>query len=119
MAGVADSNEFQEVFTVRKLSVVDGLYVFTEEEDRDLFATACRANGAEIVTGSEPLNGGEGAARLIAAERGDALENLGFTALAEDIREGLEPATALHRLRETVAPTEAKAAATLIAEWIQ
>lgn len=86
----------------------DGIYVFAEGSDAERFAAAVdhEADDESAVkfhrafVDEQALNVGAAAERLIAAERGDVLEDLFGPALAEDVREGLPLDEVLQRLTE-------------------
>jgi hypothetical protein len=103
----------------------DGIYVFAERPDAERFAAAVdhdadddavvEFHGAYV--DEQALNAGAAAERLIAAERGDVLEDVFRPALAEDVREGLPPAVALRRLHEV--GEGGSDAAGLLRRWIE
>lgn len=100
----------------------DGIYVFSERADAERFADAVdhESDGDGMVESRRafltetPVNLGAAAERLIAAERGDALEQAFGPALAEDLRQGLSLRAALIRLREVDSR-----AGRLVRRWIE
>jgi hypothetical protein len=103
----------------------DGIYVFAEHADAERFADAvdhevdARATVEfhRAFVSETPVNLGAAAERLIAAERGDALEDVFGPALAEDVREGVPLESALRRLEE-VGEGDSVAAG-LLRRWIE
>lgn len=95
----------------------DGIYVFADRFDAERFADAIRAGGSECHADETPINVGAAAERLIASERGDALEGAFGPALAEDVREGRALEAALDALRELGEGDSD--AADLIRGWIE
>jgi len=63
----------------------DGIYVFGASADAGRFKAAVEDGCSRWET---PVNTGDAAERLIVAERGDVLEDLGWPTAAEDLREG-------------------------------
>lgn len=102
----------------------DGIYVFAERTDAERFAAAVEhdADDDEVVgfhrafVDEQALNVGAAAERLIAAERGDVLEDVFGPALAEDVREGTALDIVLGRLCQ-VGEADSEAAA-LVRRWI-
>jgi hypothetical protein len=103
----------------------DGIYVFAERSDAERFAAAVDHDAGDdavvefhrAFVDEQALNVGVAAERLIAAERGDALEDVFGPALAEDVREGLPLTAALIRLRE-IGEVDSTAGL-LIRRWIE
>ncbi|MBS1895598.1 MAG: hypothetical protein JST59_30225 [Actinobacteria bacterium] len=103
----------------------DGVYVFSEHADAERFADAVdyECDGTEMVefhrafVAETPVNLGAAAERLIAAERGDVLEDLFGPALAEDVREGTALEVVLRKLRE-VGEGDSDVAV-LVRRWIE
>jgi len=93
----------------------DGAYVFAHGRDARRFAETIRDGGGDAYGSEQAVNVGDAAERIIAAERGDVLEDKGWPELAEDVREGLALETALGRLREI--GEEASEAAELLRRW--
>jgi hypothetical protein len=104
----------------------DGIYVFAEHGDAERFAAAVdhhRADDAVPVefhrafVDEQALNVGAAAERLIASERGDALEEVFGSALAEDVREGWPLGEVLRDLCEV--GEGGSDAADLLRRWIE
>jgi hypothetical protein len=98
---------------------VDATYLFARAADADAFAAALTRPDDPFVTGAEdtPVNGVAAARRLIAAERGDRIEDAGMSAAAAGIREGIAPAQVLVQLA-AIGEDESEAAA-LIHNWAE
>ncbi|HVX32808.1 MAG TPA: hypothetical protein VHA80_06660 [Solirubrobacterales bacterium] len=103
----------------------DGVYVFSEHADAERFADAVdhdRDEDAAVdvrraFVAETPVNLGAAAERLIAAERGDVLEDLFGPALAEDVREGTALEVVLRKLREV--GEGGSDVAVLVRRWIE
>lgn len=97
----------------------DHIYVFAKRHDAGRFADAVDGNRDDhdnraFVT-EQPVNVGDAAERLIAAERGDALEELGWVVPAGVVREG----GSLHEARRELLSLGADAdALQLIRHWL-
>jgi hypothetical protein len=78
----------------------DGTYLFDERADAEAFAEAVTRKDDPFAPGVEdtPVNRGEEAGALIAAERGDRIEEVGMPSVAEDVREGIDLSRVLVRL---------------------
>ncbi|MGD9734961.1 MAG: hypothetical protein AB7V58_05035 [Solirubrobacterales bacterium] len=103
----------------------DGIYVFAERGDAERFAAAVDHDPQGEETGGEhrafleetPVNRGAASEWLIAAERGDALQDLFGPAVAEDVREGLPLEMALSRVQEV--GEDGSETADLLHRWIE
>lgn len=79
----------EQVHVVEVSDRQDGVYVFGGEMEARRFATVVQQGGGDCAVQETPINFGEGAGRLTAAERGDVLEDMGWPRVAEDVREGM------------------------------
>lgn len=107
------------VATVDVASRENSLYVFERQWDAERFAQAVGCGSgpdSDAFVSEQPVNAGEAAERLIAAERADVLADLGWEAVAEDIREGVPPQTVAERLVENTMP---RSLSRQIQEWIE
>ncbi len=95
----------------------EGIYLFEDRENAEAFAGALTRDDEPFAVGVEdtPINRGEGAAALIAAERGDRIEEAGMPSVAEDVREGFNPSRVLLRLA-AIGEHRSEAAA-LVRRW--
>lgn len=94
----------------------DGIYVFTSRHDADRFEAAVnRGSSVEnpAFLSETPVNVGDAAERLIAAERGDAFEDMGWHTAAEDLREGVAPSVVIDRIGDVRASERAEPIALL------
>lgn len=94
----------------------DGTYLFAADRDARRFYDAVKKGGGDPYGFETEVDGGEAAERLIAAERGDALESKGWPSVAEDVREGTPLERCLTGLRE-IGEGDSDAAE-LIQEWL-
>jgi hypothetical protein len=80
----------------------DSIYAFGKRSDGIAFANAVNvcSRGTPALVSGMPLSSGSDAGRLIAAQRGDVLEEFGLPYLAEEVRSGLDGAGVLSRLNE-------------------
>jgi hypothetical protein len=78
----------------------DGTYLFDKRADAEAFAEAVTRTDDPFAAGVEDttVNRGEEAGALIAAERGDRIEEAGMPSVAEDVREGIDLSRVLVRL---------------------
>jgi hypothetical protein len=79
--------DVQSVIAIHVDGRDDGDYLFADAGDADRFAAAVMAGGGSCSTSDAPVNAGRDAERLIAAERGDAMEDID-SRVAEEVREG-------------------------------
>ena len=104
---LATSDESEHLDFVNVVEVFereDGIYVFGSLADAQRFEAAV-ARGRDL-PGDEsatyqretPINVGAAAERLIAAERGDVIEGLGWPSVADDVREGVPLSTVTDRV---------------------
>jgi hypothetical protein len=98
----------------------DRIYVFAERRDAERFSDAINGHRDEhdnpAFVSEQPVNAGEAAERLLAAERGDVLEDLGWTSIAEGVREEGDLSGALRDLLSV--GSEAMPALKLVRHWI-
>lgn len=120
--GETEHLDFVEVIEVFERE--DGVYVFADLGDAHRFekAVAQSRDLPEDESASHrqetPINRGAAAERLIAAERGDVLENLDWPNVAEDVREGIPLPTIRTRLAE-IEGGEVGEAVALLTGWIE
>lgn len=73
----------------------DGIYVFAHRQDADRFEAAAAHDSPEIDRSAwiieTPINVGDAAERLIASERADVLEEMGYGSVADEVRRGTSP----------------------------
>jgi len=84
----------------------DGIYVFARLHDADRFKAVVNHDSADEDSPAflmeTPINVGAAAERLIAAERGDVIESLGWPSVAEEVREGVPLAKVTDRVTDTM-----------------
>ena len=95
----------------------DGTYLFDDYGDAEAFAEAVSRDDHPFATGVEDtwINRGEEAGALIAAERGDQIEDAGMPSVAEDVREGIDLSRVLVGL--AAIGEHRSEAATLLRRW--
>lgn len=119
-AAAGEHLDFVEVVEVFKRE--DGVYVFADLNAAQRFEAAVAAGrdlpGDESATHRRetPINVNAAAERLIAAERGDVLEDRDWPNVAEDVREGVALQTVCARLAQEGG--EVDDALALLGTWI-
>jgi len=117
-----DHLDFVEVVEVH--SREDGIYVFADLSDAERFEAAVAAgrnlpdeNESATYRRETPINVGEAAGRLVAAERGDVIEDIGWPSVAEDVREGVPLSTVRGRALATIDNDELGDVLPLLERW--
>jgi hypothetical protein len=99
----------------------DRIYVFAENRDAERFADAInghREYDNPAFVSEQAINVGDAAERLIASERGDVLEELGWPAVAEDVRKGKALVDVYADLIRRVGESRSVGAPNLIRRWL-